>query len=268
MNGKSKFVWLKLTEINEHPEVKNVRKSVTKEDVKDLISSIKQSGVENPLKLFEYEGKYYLVSGWRRKKAVECILEENPEHELSNGVPCIIGDYDPKEVFRQALYDNLIENIQREDVNPLDLAERVKNLLDSGIGKKELCEKLGKSITWLNDTLRILEAEDKVKEKVRDGSITISDAKNIAKLPKEKQEKIVEGLAAAKEIQDKKSTKEIKKAVKEAIRERSHEMPTKKEIKYYRNVSMTVLQAMAKAGHKETTKYQVIMAFTWRFSGY
>ena len=258
MNGYDKVEYVKVDKILDHPEVPNIRAEVTKADVKELMASILQSGIQNPLTCFVIDGKHYLVSGWRRRKAVQEILKDDPKHELSKGVPVLTKKYNAKTVLRDALYDNMVENIQRKDVNPLDQANRIKKLIDEDIGKQEICAKIGKSITWLNDVLRVLEADEEVRKKIKSGEITMSDAKNIAKLPQKDQKQVAKGLAAARTSGNREATKKIKKSLDEATRVRSHSAPTKKEIKYQRNVLFEVLRVMKQRKEDDNKVYYIL----------
>lgn len=248
--------YVDVSKIQDHPEVPNIRKEVTKADVKELMASIKEKGVQNPITCFKKDNIYYLVSGWRRRKAVQEITKEDPK--ASPLIPVLLKQYAEKTIVRDALFDNMIENIQRKDVNPLDQANRIKMLMDQGMNKLNICKEIGKSITWVNDTLNVLDADPEVREKIRSGEITMSDAKGIAKLPSETQATVAKGLAAAKKTGDKSATQKIQRGVDEATRTRSHAMPTKKEIKYNKNVLTEILMAMKAAKEEDTKQYYVL----------
>jgi len=138
----------------------------------------------------------------------------------------------------------MIENAQRQDVNGWDMAQRLKMLLDNDIGKQEICKHIGKSITWVNDVLKVLEADPEVQKQVKKGGISLDEAKKTAKLPPAAQKTVAKGLAAAKKSGDKKTTRAIKKGIDQATRVRSNVMPSKKEIKKNKNILGAVLPLM------------------------
>jgi len=270
MQQYKEIKYVPIDQIKEHPDVPNVRASseITKAEVQELMKSIAEKGVQNPLTVFRFDGKdeYFLVSGWRRKRAVEEIVKENPKSELRN-VPVLVKEYNKETLVRDALFDNLIENIQRKDLNGWDKAMRLKMLLDNGMGKQEIMQNISKSITWINDTLKVLEADEEVKAKVKAGEITLDEAKKVAKLPHGSQATVAKGLAAAKKSGDKEAKKNIKHKLDEATREKSHVSPPKKEVKYNRNVLHEILIAMKVAKEDKSEIYYTLVgaynAFEW-----
>ena len=248
--------------IHIHPSAPNIRSKILKAEIKELIDSIREKGVRTPIRVFKLDGdsKYYLVSGERRLRSFEFLKEEDPK-EFSK-IPVIISEYKgtPEEVIQEALYDNTIENIQRKDLNGLDLANRLKMFIDADLTKQEIALKIGKSITWVTETLKFLDADDIVKEKVEAGEISLDEGKKIAKLPESKQGAVAKGLAKAKEIGDKESKKAIKNAIEKTNRVRSNPMPQKKEIKRKYNMLSLVVEAMKKDETVNDTKqYQGLL---------
>ena len=248
--------------IHIHPSAPNIRSKILKAEIKELIDSIREKGVRTPIRVFKLDGdsKHYLVSGERRLRSFEFLKEEDPK-EFSK-IPVIISEYKgtPEEVIQEALYDNTIENIQRKDLNGLDLANRLKMFIDADLTKQEIALKIGKSITWVTETLKFLDADDIVKEKVEAGEISLDEGKKIAKLPESKQGAVAKGLAKAKEIGDKESKKAIKNAIEKTNRVRSNPMPQKKEIKRKYNMLSLVVEAMKKDETVNDTKqYQGLL---------
>ena len=249
--------YIDVSKIEDHPDIPNIRSEVNKADVKELILSIKKKGVQNPLTVFKGVEKYFLISGWRRREAVREIVKEDPKSKLKS-VPILVKEYDKDTFVKDALYDNAIENIQRKDVNPYDQAMRIKMLLDMGIGKQEICSQIGKSSTWLTETLNVLNADPEVIERLKKGDITISDAKRLAKLPQETQSTIAKGLSAAKTSGDKKTTQKIQKGMENVTRSRSHVAPAKQDIKYNKNLLMEIIIAMKEKKETKTEQYYVL----------
>jgi len=276
MNATKNFLSLTVEEvnvedINVHPEVPNVRQKISSAELKELIESIRMSGVMNPLSCFRVKDdpKIYLESGFRR-------LEACKELKIKT-VPVLFKNYD--DPIRSALFGNLIENGQRQDVNGFDLATRIQKLIDMGITKDEIAKQLGKSRTYVDTTLKFLQADPKLHELVRKGDLTLSEGKQISKLDPEIQAQVGEGLAQAKNLEGiagngKKATKGIKKAIDEAGRVRSSVAPSKKEIEIEQRkaeVIFKILKAGIDPTKKPTTKQETfwvlnIMLYTLKWA--
>lgn len=250
-----RIVRIEVDKIEKHPEVPNVRSKINKADVKDLVDSIREKGVRTPITVFKQvdeDGKehIYYVSGERRIRAIQQLTKEEPD-KFDGTIPAIFREYSDT---KQALFDNLIENIQRQDVNPVDLANRIKMLLEKGYNKSDIGKEIGKSVVWVSEALSFIEkADDAVKEQVKDGSMTFDEGKKLSKLSsKEKQKIIAEGLAEAKEKGDKKALKQIKKALEEKVRVRSSVAPQKKELTKAKELVFVVLKEMKKQKKNES----------------
>jgi len=69
MHQYDKVLYVPVGKIKDHPKVPNIRTDLTKASVKEMISSVKEKGVQNPLTVFSENGDFFLISGWRRRKA-------------------------------------------------------------------------------------------------------------------------------------------------------------------------------------------------------
>lgn len=241
-----KYEKVKTSLIEIHPEIPNIRTNIKKSDLKDLMASIREGGVRTPISLFRFEDKLYLISGERRLRSVQFLESEDPSRFKT--IPAVTRDIKSKAEFvRAGLFENMIENIQREDVSGLDLAGRIKMLIERGYNKKEICKKIGKSYTWVEQSLKFIEdAAPGLKDQVKEGKLSLDEAKRVARLPKDKQEVVGRGLARAKGDGDKKSVKKIKKGIDQATRVRSNVMLQKKDIRRYANTLSSILGEMAK----------------------
>lgn len=257
-----KIEQVEITKIERHPDVPNVRSKISKNECSDLMKSIKVSGVKNPLACFRLNGNIYLVEGERRLSSVRWLAEDEPNNTEFKRVPVIFREYgnDEKELIKQALFDNLVENIQREDLNGYDLASRLQQMLDHGMTKEQIGKSIGKSITWINESLNFLKSDEEIKKGVMDGKLTLDEGKKLAKLPKEHQGIVAKGLIEAKSIGDRESVKKIKKGTKAATSKEGIEAPGKKEIQFYRNAMMTTLSCVRdKEGANDKSKRQIIL---------
>ncbi len=254
MNQYKGVDYVSFDKIEDHPEVQNIRSEITKADVKELMSSIKDRGIQNPLTCFVKDGKYYLVSGFRRRKAVQEIMKEDPKSKIGS-IPVLVKEYKNGHTFLDATYDNAIENIQRKDVNPYDMAVRLKALIDSGIDKQKICKAISKSITWLNETLKILNADPDVQNALRKGDVSISEAKAMAKLPADAQSAVARGLASTKK-DNPKQAKAIKKAMKDATE--ANVIPTRKMLNRDKNILFEIIKEMRAIKETDTELYFIL----------
>jgi ParB-like chromosome segregation protein Spo0J len=183
------------------------------------------------------------------------LHEEFPTEKRFLEISVIVRKYNKDNLINEALFDNFIENVQREDVAGIDLAERLKMLIDKGINKNELQKQLSKSITWINETLKFLEdANQDVKDMVRAGDISLDEGKKLGKLPKESQTVVAAGLAHVNKTGDKKRKKEIKDAVERATRVRSGKSPSKKLISKIRDQLSVLLKVTTDPKEKSAFK--------------
>ena len=144
------------------------RKSFDDEKLSELAESIKNYGVVQPIVVKENNGRYVIVAGERRFRAARLA-------GLTK-VPVIIRDFDEKELLEVSL----IENIQRENLNPIEEALAIKNLIDNyDITQEEAAERLSKSRPAVANSLRLLNLPEKVQDYVKDGKIQAGHARAI-----------------------------------------------------------------------------------------
>ncbi len=151
----------------------------TKESLKELANSIKEQGVIEPILARMRNGKYELVAGERRLRAAKMA-------GLST-IPAIIKDFTDE----QSLELSLIENLQREDLNPMDEAEGYARLSSEfNLTQEDVAKKVGKDRSTVTNMLRILTLPDKIKHSLRKEEITVGHAR--ALLSAETSEKQLE----------------------------------------------------------------------------
>lgn len=150
---------IKIIEIE--PNINQARKKFNEEALNELAQSIKTYGIIQPIIVEKKDGFYRIIAGERRWRAAKIAgLKE---------VPCIVRDEDEqrnKEI-------SLIENIQRENLNPIEKAIGYKELIDNyNLKQQELADKLGISRTNVTNTLRILNLDKRVIELAIEGKLT------------------------------------------------------------------------------------------------
>ena len=150
---------LKITEVE--PNREQPRKNFKQEALEELAESIKEYGLIQPIIVTKKDGYYAIIAGERRWRASKLAgLEE---------IPAIIREDDERKNNEIAL----IENIQREDLNPFEKALGIKNLMQSyGLTQEEVSKKLGKSRSAIANTVRVLNLEPRVLEFAKQGKLT------------------------------------------------------------------------------------------------
>lgn len=150
---------LKITEVE--PNREQPRKNFNQEALEELAESIKEYGLIQPIIVTEKDGYYSIIAGERRWRACKLAgLEE---------IPAIIRDDDERRNNEIAL----IENIQREDLNPIDKALGFRQLLEEyGMTQQELSDTVGIGRSTLANNLRILNLDERVQNLAREGKIS------------------------------------------------------------------------------------------------
>lgn len=163
------------------------RKSFSEESIKELSESIKTYGLLQPIIVYEEEDRYVLIAGERRLKAAKLAGFEE--------IKAIVADIDTKKLRELAL----IENIQREDLNPIELAEAYKELIENyNITHEELAERLHKSRVQITNTLRLLNLSDETKELIANGKLSQGHAKVLVGLSEKEQKLAVDSIIGQK----------------------------------------------------------------------
>lgn len=162
-------VELKISEIE--PNSEQPRRMFDQEAIDELSENIKQYGLLQPIVVRPLpNGNYQIVAGERRWRA-------SRQAGLKT-IPVIVKELDDKQTMEIAL----IENLQREDLNPIEAAEGYKRLMDTfGMTQEELSERVGKSRSSIANTLRLLELGD-FKKYVESGEISAGHARTILPL--------------------------------------------------------------------------------------
>ena len=163
-DSKSRFNFISLDSIDVGDQP---RKNFDEESLRELSESIKQVGILQPLLVVRHNDGYKLIAGERRLKAAKMAgLRE---------VPAIILD-DSSELNLRAI--QLIENLQRQDLNPIEEAKAFQDLIKNhSLTHEKLAEILGKSRAYVSNTLRLLNLEASVLELVAKGLISVGHAK-------------------------------------------------------------------------------------------
>lgn len=191
------FIEVKISEVD--PNIGQPRKSFNEDELLELAESIKIHGVIQPVILTKRGKRYELIAGERRWRAAKLA-------GLAK-IPALVKEYTDKEIMEVSL----IENIQRQDLNPVEEAEAFKNLIDEYKMKQDdLAERVSKSRSAITNALRLLKLDEKVKAMLAEGLITTGHARALLAVEdKDKQQQL-----ATKIFDEKLSVRETEKLVK------------------------------------------------------
>lgn len=147
------------------------RSLITADSLRDLVASIKESGILEPLVVAKTPAGYQIVAGERRWRAAKLA-------GLTR-VPVIIKETTARGMLEMAI----IENVQREDLNPIERAQAFERLIEEfGLSVSEIAKRIGKSDAYVSNTLRLLTLPDAIKDGLMSGAITEGHARAIAGL--------------------------------------------------------------------------------------
>ncbi len=181
------------------------RKQFDAESIAELSESIKRHGLLQPVIVIKSNDKFMLIAGERRLRATKLA-----------GIPkikAIVADIDKDRIRELAL----IENIQRENLNSIELAISLKELIEEhNLTHEELSDIVKKSRSFITNTLRLLQLDEYVKDKLMQNKITHGHAKVLVGLEVNEQKKITDSIIGQKlSVRD---TEELVAKLKEPIR--------------------------------------------------
>ncbi|WP_332830806.1 ParB/RepB/Spo0J family partition protein [Clostridium perfringens] len=206
---KSGIINIELKDIKANK--KQPRKFFDNNKLNELAESVKEHGIIQPLILKKEEKGYSIIAGERRYRAAKIA-------ELTE-VPALIMDISDEKLLQVSL----IENIQREDLNPIEEGLAYERLLkEFALTQEELSKTMGKSRTTITNTMRLLKLDDRVKEYVMEGVISEGHGRAILPLENEAQyeiaQKIIDNSLSVRETE-----KLVKKILNDAVEEKTSE---------------------------------------------
>ena len=204
-----------LININEiEPNKSQPRKNFDEDAIQELADSIKQFGIIQPLILQKNDTYYEIIAGERRWRAARVAGLKK--------VPAIIKNYSSQEIMEIAL----IENIQREDLNPIEEATAYQNLINEfKLKQDEVAERVSKSRTTITNSMRLLKLNKKVQRMITDDMISSGHARALLTIEDGEQQYHI----ATKVFDEKLSVRETEKLVKsmnEKSTKKNHEVDT------------------------------------------
>lgn len=204
---------LRITTIE--PNREQPRKVFRDDQLAELANSIREHGIIQPIVVAKQDnGFYQIIAGERRWRAAKMAG--------LNTIPAVVREYDEKE----ASEISLIENLQRENLNPIEEAEGYKNLITSyGMTQEQISERIGKSRSTIANSLRLLSLNDIIKGMVENGKLSGGHAR--ALLAVEDEHKRIE--LAKKAIEEQLSVRELERIVSQKEKPADTKRTLKKE---------------------------------------
>lgn len=197
---KDEILSVKISKVE--PNREQPRKQFDEDSLLELAESIKQYGVLQPLLVLQKDDYYEIVAGERRWRAAKLAgIKE---------IPVVIREYSQQQI----LEISLIENIQREDLNPIEEAMAYKKLLeDFHLKQDEIADRVAKSRTAVANSLRLLKLEEKVQQMLIDEMLTTGHARALLAVADPEEQ-----VDLANQIFDKKlSVRETEKLIKNIL---------------------------------------------------
>ena len=181
------------------PNREQPRKNFDEDALQELADSIKQFGLLQPILVQDRKTYYEIIAGERRWRAAKLAgLKE---------VPVIIRDYTEQEIVEISL----IENIQREDLNPIEEAQAYKRLLtEFNLKQDEVAERVSKSRTAVTNSMRLLKLCDEVQQMIIDDMLSTGHARALISIEDSEQQYTI----AQKVFDEKLSVRDVEKLVK------------------------------------------------------
>lgn len=173
-----KFKLIRISDIQKNPY--QPRKEFSEEKIKELAQSIKENGLIQPIIVRQSPViGYEILAGERRYRAsIAAGLSE---------VPVIIKKLSDQDM----MIHSIIENLQREDLNPIEEAKAYQSLIDKGYTHAEIADKMGKSRPYITNLVRLLTLPDFILAEVETGKLSQAHARLLIQLPAEEQRKLL-----------------------------------------------------------------------------
>ena len=240
---KDEIVEISLDELRPNPY--QPRKVFDNEALEELSSSIREHGVFQPIIVKKSIKGYEIIAGERRVRASKLAGKET--------IPAIIRDFTDE----QMMEISLLENLQRENLNPIEEAQAYKSMLDKlGITQEELSTRVGKSRSHITNIIGILRLPEEVQKMIAQEKLTMSHAKLLSKLENEEDiiemaDRIVNQKLPVHDVED----LTVEKQKKNKIERKASSQST--EYKYVEDMLRDKLDAKVKIRDK-----QIVINFT------
>lgn len=186
-----------------HPNVNQPRKNFDEAALKELADSIKTHGIIQPIVLNqEDDGTYMIIAGERRYRAAKIAGLEY--------LPAVIKHYTPKQIREISI----IENLQREDLNPIEAARAIKQLMEEyNLTQETVADRIGKSRPAITNLLRLLNLTPEVIQMVEENKLSAGHARNLVVITNQQDQIKIATMAKDNKI----TVRDLERVVKEYL---------------------------------------------------
>lgn len=204
---RERLLEIPIDEINPNPY--QPRKSLGEESLEELANSIRQHGLLQPIIVRKVDDRYEIVAGERRYRAAKMAGLQK--------VPAIVKEVSDEESMEYAL----IENLQREDLNPIEAASALKLLMERfGLTQEEVADKIGKNRSTVANLLRLLKLPEEIQNMVSEGKISMGHARALLSLDNPEEQKKL----ALEIVNRSLSVREVEKEVSRRVKRENKEV--------------------------------------------
>jgi ParB family transcriptional regulator, chromosome partitioning protein len=189
---------------------------ISPESLTDLVNSIREQGILEPIVVANTPAGYQIIAGERRWRSAKILGLVN--------VPVVIKTVNPQVMLEMSI----VENVQREDLNPIERAQAYKRLIDEfGLSVTEVAKRVGKSLPYISNTIRLLTLPDAIKDALAAGVITEGHVRPLVSIGDHKlmlaafKRILVEGISV-------RGAEEVARQVKTEIQEKEPQRQTAK----------------------------------------
>lgn len=201
------------------PNKNQPRKNFSDETLTSLADSIKENGIIQPILVCKKEEeKYKIVAGERRYRAAKMVgLKE---------IPVVVKELEEEKIVEIAL----IENLQREDLNPIEEAKGFLNLIEKyGLTQDEVARKVGRSRSFITNSIRLLKLPKEVIKEIETGNLSSGQARALLSIKEEEElkkaaKKVIEKGMSVREVETLANSKKEEKKEKKKKRENIFEL--------------------------------------------
>ncbi len=243
---KKEEIKLRLSEIE--PNRSQPRKKFDEDSLLELADSIKQFGLLQPLLVQKKKDYYEIIAGERRWRAAKMAgLKE---------VPVIIKDFSDQEIVEISL----IENIQRENLNPIEEAQAYKRLLtEFHLKQDEVAERVSKSRTAVTNSIRLLKLDERVQQMVIDDMISTGHARTLLAI----EDKDLQYQFAMKIFDEKLSVREVERLMKNLDKQKPEKKEEKNSFIYHdlEERMKAILGTKVSINHKSNNQGKIVIDY-------
>lgn len=189
---------------------------ISPESLTDLVNSIREQGILEPIVVADTPAGYQIIAGERRWRSAKILGLQK--------VPVVIKRVNPQVMLEMSI----VENVQREDLNPIERAQAYKRLIDEfGLSVTEVAKRVGKSLPYISNTIRLLTLPDAIKDALAAGVITEGHVRPLVSIGDHKlmlaafKRILVEGISV-------RGAEEVARQVKSEIQEKEPQRQTAK----------------------------------------